>query len=287
MGNGAPNVRQPSDTFPTLRDCPDCPEMTIVPGGLFIMGSPSTEIGRQDWREGKQREVRIGYAFAVSRFEVTVDQYSRFLASTGHDGGSVCSAWVDGHVRENTSWRSPGFPPNGANPVTCVSWTDAGAYAAWLSKVTGNRYRLLSEAEWEYVTRAGTTTRRYWGEDGSDADTCRYANTAAAETSFRWKETACGDGAETISTVGRYEPNQFGLYDTLGNVAEWVSDCWNEGYDGAPSDGSAWETGKCEYRVMRGGSWFSNSSSLRAASRNFARFTGPMNTVGFRVARDL
>ena len=166
----------------------------------------------------------------------------------------------------------------GRRPVMNVSWEDARAYVQWLSRETGQRYRLLTEAEWEYVARAGTTTSRYWGQ--SEAGQCRYAN---GEDGFG----PCPDGYENTAPVGSFQPNAFGLYDVLGNVLEWTEDCWNGDYSGAPTNGSAWQAGDCSLRVLRGGSWGNYPRSLRSAFR-FRNPVGDRNlSFGFRVARTI
>ena len=278
-------ARKPGDTF---RDCPECPEMVVVPAGSFVMGSPEWE-----WDDDQVRhEVRIGYRFAVSVTEVTRGEYKRFVLTTGHAAGNFC-VYYKAHewgIGSGLNWRNPGFGQTDSHPVVCVNWNDAKAYVRWLSGLTGEAYRLLSESEWEYVARAGTATSRYWGESASDQ--CRYAN-GADKTSgdFGFGRASCNDGHARTAPVGSFVPNKFGLYDVYGNVWEWVEDCWNDSYDGAPSDGSAWESGNCGDRVVRGGSWYDKSMYLHSANRR--REWGPFDTgsrdnyVGFRVARTL
>ena len=279
--------RQPGRTF---RDCPGCPLMVVVPPGSFTMSQ---------WWDDNHRPVVIKQPFAVGVYEVTRAEFGRFVRDTDHDMGSSC--WVriglyedtDHHVWEDQlgrTWSDPGFPQNARHPVACVSWADARAYVRWLSKRSGKRYRLLSEAEWEYAARAGTRTARYWGE--SDSHQCRNANGADEQTGFP-KAVSCDDGFAHTAPVGSYTANRFGLYDVLGNVAEWTEDCWNETYAGAPTDGSAWRGGECDVRVLRGGSWSRRPRDLRSAER-IGGFIGdrdfPGNRssdVGFRVARTL
>ena len=169
-----------------------------------------------------------------------------------------------------------------AEPVVCVSWQDARAYVEWLSRQTDKTYRLLSEAEWEYVARAGSTTARYWGEAGQ----CRYANGADSRTNFKGR-ISCDDGYARTAPVGSYQANRFGLFDVLGNVWEWTQDCWNASYGGAPRDGRAWERGECSRRVLRGGSRDNSPRFLRSAyrlTRHTADHRLPFN--GFRIARN-
>ena len=202
-------------------------------------------------------------------------------------------------LAEWASWRNPNKHQKNRedHPVACVSWNDAQAYVDWLSEETGERYRLPMEAEWEYAARAGTPSARYWGEDPNEA--CRYANvydrgSEAAlkrEYTITWKPHECEDGFKKTAPAGSLEPNPFGLYDMLGNVWEWVQDCWHDNYqgDGRPDDGSAWEaeSGQCVLRVVRGGSWFSHPRWVRSATRG--RLTPDLryNDVGFRLALDL
>ena len=267
-----------------FRDCPDCPEMVVVPSGRFDMGSPPTEEGRHD-NEGPVHPVTIGYRFAAGVHEVTRGEFARFVSATNRVVGSSCWGW-DGKWRERSraGWRNPGFPQGDEHPVTCVSWNDAKAYVRWLSEQTGEPYRLLSESEWEYVARAGTTTARSWGEDPSAQ--CRHANGADASTDYP-RAAGCDDGHSHTSPVGSYEANEFGLHDVSGNVFEWLEDCWNGSYREAPSDGGAWKTGDCDRRVFRGGSWLNEPRFLRSAFRVRYALGYRSNVLGFRVARTL
>ena len=174
--------------------------------------------------------------FELSKYEVTFEEYDRFTSATG---------------RARTSEEGWG---RGRRPVINVSWEDAVAYTRWLSEQTGERYRLPSEAEWEYAARAGAETKYHFGNDESRL--CQYGNHADTSMDYGRRNQTCSDGVgKKTAMVGRYEPNRFGLYDMHGNVWEWVQDCWNESYRGAPADGSAWERGDCSQRVLRGGSW--------------------------------
>jgi formylglycine-generating enzyme required for sulfatase activity len=226
---------------------------------------------------------------------VTVDLFADFVKETGYDVGSKCNSWEDANYleRSGVSFRNPGFPQDGSYPAVCLNWNDAKAYVAWLSKSTGKSYRLLTEAEWEYVARAGTTTRYFFGDDENAF--CRYGNGAdqtaknnIAETKQKqWEFLACSDGYAYTAPVGSFLPNPFGLYDMHGNAWQWVEDCWHENYQGAPTDGSSWTTGDCGRRVYRGGSWDFSPWGLNSATRwsDFAQLRG--NDVSFRVARTL
>ena len=272
-----------------FRDCPECPEMVVVPAGSYRMGSPSYEQGRGVY-EGRGLEVTIAAPFAIGRHEVTVAEFGRFVDETGYSAGNSCWTYEGGEYedRAGRGWRNPGFGQSGRHPVACVNWNDAQAYVAWLSRETGEKYRLPSESEWEYAARAGTATARYWGE--SESGQCRHANGADASAKERysgWTVASCRDGHVHTAPAGSFAANGWGLHDMLGNVWEWTEDCWNGSYAGAPSDGSAWEYGDCARRVLRGGSWSNGPSVLRAANRS--RVTTGIRNIGsgFRVARTL
>ena len=266
--------RRVGDRF---RDCDGtwCPEMVVVPAGEYRMGSPSGEAGRDD-DEGPRHRVRIAKPLAVGVYEVTRRQFAEFVEATDHNAGNRCRTYEGGSWdwRESLSWRNPGFDQTDGHPVVCVSWEDAQAYVDWLREKTGEAYRLLSESEWEYVARAGTQTRYEWGDEvGSERANCDGCGS-------RW------DNRQT-APVGQFEANRFGLHDVHGNVWEWVEDCWNGSYAGAPADGSAWRSGNCDRRVLRGGSWYDGPRYLRAAVRN-RNDAGYRNYfIGFRIARTL
>ena len=243
----------------TLSDGSLGPEMVVVPSGSFVMGSPSSETGLSYRREDPQRTVTLSKPFAVGKFEVTWEDWESYINDETYEGARPADRGSD------EGWG------RGDRPVINVSWKDAKAYTTWLSEKTGHEYRLLSEAEWEYVARAGTTTPYSTGETISTTD----ANFS-------------GDNyIRTTVPVGSYAANAFGLYDVHGNVWEWVEDCWNGSYTGAAKDGSAWLSGDCDRRVLRGGGWFSSPSGLRSAER-FRKYTTVRDsTFGFRIARDL
>ncbi|MBI3915626.1 MAG: formylglycine-generating enzyme family protein [Betaproteobacteria bacterium] len=280
-------------------DCPGCPEMVVIPPGTFTMGSPDSEQGR-DADEGPQRQVTIARAFAAGRFEVTRGQFSAFAAETGYASkGGNCWYWNEQEGKAmnddpRRDWRNPGFAQGDDHPAVCVSWDDAKAYAAWMARRTGKSYRLLTEAEWEYAARAGSGAPRPWGFDPDDA--CRHAN--VGDQSFtrgvspgpgkQWTPGAlhqCDDGYAYTAPVGRFRVNALGLHDMLGNVWEWVEDCWNDNYVGAPSDGSAWFGGDCGRRVDRGGGWGSFPRDVRSAARGWLTPGGRDVSLGFRLAR--
>ncbi len=254
-----------------FRDCEDCPELVVVPSGSYEMGSPSWEEGRYD-TEGPVHRVVISEPFAVGVYEVTFREWDACRGAGG------CS-----HSPDDPGWG------RGDHPVIDVSWEDAKAYVRWLSVETGAEYRLLSESEWEYAARGGMDTSRYWGR--SESGQCKHANGAdrsAKAVYDDWLVAACDDGHVHTSPAGSFRANRYGLYDVLGNVWEWVEDCWHDSYRGAPSDGRAWTTGgDCARRVLRGGSWYLKPWSLRSANRGWDESGLRDILVGFRVARTL
>ncbi len=255
-----------------FQDCDACPEMVVIPPGEFVMGSPEVEAGRYD-AEGPQHTVRIERAFALGRDEVTVIQWVACVADGGCPGGRAVE-------------QEPGQGADGA-PAIMVSWLDAKEYVGWLSRVTGKPYRLASESEWEYAARAGTTGARFWGEDADGA--CANANvhdlTSREENlQFLWTNHECDDGYAGAAPVGSFAANGFGVRDMLGNVAEWVADCWNDTYAGAPSDGSEWSSGNCKSRILRGGSWRNAPRVVRAAFRIRSGIGYHGGDIGLRVA---
>jgi len=278
-------------TTTVFRDCPDCPQMVVVPPGHFRMGNDG---GEKDRYEGPTRGVRIVRAFAAGRFEVTQKQYATFVAATGHVGGKGCNVWRSATrtlERDLTlDWRNPGYgrAPADDEPVACVSWNDAQAYVAWLRDRTGKPYRLLPEAEWEYAARAGSDALYAWGGDPEQA--CRYANVydaAASDPGIPWAPTKCSDRYPTIAPVGRFAPNGFGLYDMIGNVWEWVEDCYAMPYPSEPADGRAQTTTGCDRRVSRGGAWRTEIIRQRPAFRGRDPADLLSGIFGFRIARDL
>jgi formylglycine-generating enzyme required for sulfatase activity len=235
--------------------------------------------------------VSIGYAFALGVHEVTVAQFAAFVADTGYTVAAGCrtlaeSGWAWDPER---SWRDPGLgaSPSAEDPVVCVGRDDALAYVDWLSSRTGERYRLPSEAEWEYAARAGSTTRFPWG-DSADAG-CSHANlydrSARARRDFGWSAAQCDDGFSEIAPVGRLAANAFGLHDLIGNVWEWTADCYRELYVDAPLDGSP-ATGECERWSVRGGSWMTRTDRNRSAFRGRDPISARYAYFGFRVARE-
>lgn len=232
-----------------FRDCGDCTELVVVPSGSFSMGSAS------DY-ENPVHRVTIAKPFAIGRYEITFDEWDRCVDAGG------CK-----YRPNDRDWG------RGDRPVINVSWVDVKAFLTWLSQRTGHTYRLPTEAEWEYAARGGTDATFWWGREIGT----RHANCVDCKT---------GEAPKTVP-VGSFKPNAFGLFDTAGNAAEWVEDCWNDNYRGAPAAGEAWSTGQCRLRVLRGGAFDSHSRYLRSSSRfrydSDVRYTAN----GFRVVREL
>ena len=243
----APASLQPGEVF---RDCAECAEMVVIPAGEFDMGSSDSGA------ESPQHRVALAKPFAIGRREVTFAEWDLCVTA-----GS-CKYAPSDH-----GWG------RGDRPVVDVSWDDAVQFVAWLSQKTSQAYRLPSEAEWEYAARGGANSSYWWGRDiGSQRANCQECGAVATH--------------QTVPT-GSFRPNAFGLYDTAGNAAEWVQDCWNVSYRGAPHDGSAWSSGDCTLHVLRGGSFASKANAVRSASRFRYDEDVRYYTNGFRVARDL
>ncbi|MFO1184579.1 MAG: formylglycine-generating enzyme family protein [Bauldia sp.] len=278
---------KPQDRF---RDCAAiCPEMVVVPAGTFTMGSPANEKDHDD-DEGPTHEVVFAVPFAVGRIEVTRGEFSAFVADSGHKVAASCFVLGDGwasHEKPGKSFRDPEFEQDDGHPATCVSFSDAKAYVAWLAAKTGAPYRLLSEAEWEYADRAGAATPFPFGDPGRQ---CAFAN--AYDLTLKLvldvaDVAACTDNFAHTAPGASFAANAFGLYDMPGNVWEWTEDCYHSNYNGAPRDGTAWTAGECRSRVLRGGSWGAFALFLRSAARFPVNPALANNTYGFRVARSL
>ena len=246
-----------------FKDCPDCPEMVVVRAGQLVEGSPLSEVGRSI-NEGPQHQVTINSYFAVARYETTFAEWD----SCVREGGCEYSPSDRGWGRAQ-------------HPVIGVSWLDVQKYMNWLSARTGLRYRLLTEAEWEYAARGGTTTAFSTGETitGDDAN---------FDARYTYGDGHQGEYRKHATRVGTFKPNAFGLYDMHGNVWEWVQDCWHKDYTGLPQGGTG-SLYKCNERarVLRGGSWVDTARNLRSAYRNRNVPEYRHATVGFRVARVL
>ncbi|MEZ5904021.1 MAG: formylglycine-generating enzyme family protein [Geminicoccaceae bacterium] len=246
--------------------------MVVVPAVPSDGLSPADEEGRYT-DEGPEHRVTIPQHFAIGVHEVTRGQFGAFVEATGYHPGDGCYIWENAawQLKDIMSWRWPGFTQTDDQPVVCVSWDDAAAYAEWLADETLEPYRLLSEAEWEYAARAGTRTRYWWGDDIDDRR-ANFGNTKGGTT-----------------PVGAFAANAFGLLDVQGNAGEWVNDCYHDSYDiaGRPDDGSAWTSGDCSRRVLRGGSWFDGPRAQRSAYRDGNEPDYRVVGGGFRVGRTL
>jgi formylglycine-generating enzyme required for sulfatase activity len=293
----------------TFRDCPDCPEMVVIPSGKFTIGSPPNEPGRFSV-EGPEKIINIKQ-FAAGKFDVTRGQWADFVTATNRatNGGCAWSGFKDTTRKDwdsnpDASWNNLGFPQDDNHPVVCVTWNDAQDYVRWLSQKTGSIYRLLTEAEWEYAARAGTTTPYPWGSVASH----EYANYGLDSGGYSGMVSGRDQWLKT-SPVGSFPPNAFGLYDMHGNVLQYVEDCFADSYSDLPADGSAYKkevqlkmtgrfsfmngTSSCSHRMCRGGDWANPPGLIRSAFRNWA--PGPGATlqnyrsggVGFRVAKTL
>lgn len=297
--------KKPGETF---QDCSDCQTMVVIPAGSFKIGSPVEEREREGVpaafgdHEGPVRDITIAKPFAMASTETTRKQFAQFVKETNRPIPTECAdynaeddSWA-GTPGKVVNWQNTGFTQTDNHPVVCVSMQDGVDYAAWLSKKTGHRYRLPSEAEWEYAARGGTTTARYWGE--GLAGICNKARIMTAGTwakinnSDGWTdELMCSNLESYTAPVGSYEANPFGVYDMLGNVWEWVSDCAAVDHAKLPSDGSpqtAANGGDCKHRLTKGGAFHSRVWLARPATRGGGQ-SGDNHPVasGIRVVRDL
>jgi formylglycine-generating enzyme required for sulfatase activity/class 3 adenylate cyclase len=294
------NALRAHPSITKFRDCPQCPEMVVIPPGSFTMGVPQNELDRYEFpveNRAPLHSVRIARPFALGEFLVTRKEYAIFAEETEHTGLGCFALPVNGiswKFDAARSWNDPGFPQADDHPVVCVSWNDAIAYVGWLSRKTGQTYRLPSEAEWEYAGRAGGTSGRYFG----DAPICEFANVRDQSKKKLYSTGQffgeCNGGFSNTSPVGSFPPNGFGLYDMLGNAYEWVEDCRSSYLDllfgralDAPVDGTAYEPVACNARVLRGASW----NTDRRYKYNLGSRLGFLQEVrgdiyGFRIARD-
>ena len=285
-----------------FRDCSTCPQMVVVPAGDFMRGSPQDEPGRsldprnhdEDDLEGPGgQRVRVSVpAFALGVYEVTNGQFAQFVDDSGYEMPRGCYSDADrdgiwGWDDEGT-WTNLGREHMPDFPASCIDWCAANAYVRWLSVRTGGRYRLPTEAEFEYALRAGSDTAYHFGDDPEVL--CEYGNVPDESRNAVSPElvtAACSDGFADMAPVGQFNPNAFGLHDMTGNVWEWLADCYERSYANVPTDGSALLKDGCEVYSIRGGSWGYDLPSLRSADRSDdppdARFDG----IGLRVARDL
>lgn len=250
-----------------------------IMAGSFDMGDAH---GQQD--ELPIHTVSID-SFYMQTTEVTVEQYTRLGLST--DNMDINGCWYFDNrwkYAEHTNWKNPGYKQNKKHPVVCVSWIDVQRYINHLNTLSPHQFRLPSEAEWEYATRAHSKTRFYWGSE--PAGLCTHANASDLQTLKRFPSfvsNKCDDGYLESAPVKSYLPNPFGLYDVYGNVWEWTQDCWNTSYINAPIDGSAWLSGQCSRRIFRGGGWGDNPKFARSSLRNRADSDQRKDDIGFRL----
>lgn len=276
-----PNILRIPGHIAALRDHPDAPEMIIIPAGEFTMGAEpeaapaaasSSHLPVGGGLTGRKR-IRIGYAFAFSKYPITVGQFAKFVSETHYDAGDVCQVTEEGPTKGH-NWRNPGFSQTDNDPVVCVNYDDSVAYLEWLSKKTGQKYRLPSDSEYEYVNRAGTSTRYWWGDAiGKGHATCGGCGT-------KWDE-------KQPAPVGSFPANPFGVHDTTGNVWSRTRDCWNAELQNTPADGSPSLTGDCAKRVFRAGGFRSNPLNLRSALRHSTGQERRFNDDGFHAVRVL
>jgi len=280
-----------------FRECAGCPEMVVVPSGDYMMGAPDDEPDRTG-NEAPRHRVKIPQRFAVGKVMVTRDEFEKFIKDTDYDPGDKCwTREADGDKeRTGRSFRNPGFDQDGTHPVVCVNWDDANAYVAWLSRKTGKLYRLLSESEWEYVARAGTTTPFWWGSSISTNDANYNGN-----STYYGGDGGKGENRGKTVPADMFKANPWGLYQVAGNAFEWVEDCWNDSYEhGEPSNDGIrmaenWagrtdaevHAGGCSRHVRRGGAWSNSAKFLRSAFREWKQRDYRASNTGLRVARTL
>jgi len=270
-----------------FKDHDNSPQMVVIPAGTFLMGSPEDEPEREPWEvgtEGPQHQVTFASPFAIGRYAVTRAEFAAFIAATGYtiEPGALSLQGQDWRPDPRLTWREPGFTQDDTHPVVCISWDDAKAYVDWLVELTGQPYRLQTEAEREYACRSGASTPFWWGSAIS-----------SLQANFDGRHIYAGGGAlgafrQGTVAVSSFAANPWGLFNVHGNVWEWCEDAWHNSYAEAPSDGSAWvSNGNPGNRLVRGGSWINQPRFLRAATRcAFAQSTRSYN-FGFRVARGL
>ncbi len=264
------------------RDCNTCPAFVRIPPGTFLLGSPSDEPGRGR-NEGPQVQVTLPRAFAMTVAEISRAEFAAFVDDTGYRIDRPCFVYdgLSWKPQNGFDWRNPGFRQGPDHPAVCINEADAKAYARWLNRQTGARYRLPSEAEWEYAAKAGET-----GAIPLDR-LCGIANGAARESSFEYRNTACRDPHPTTAPAGAYPTNAFGLTGLLGNALEWTGDCYAPGHEGADPTGVARQDGDCRYRVMRGGNWAAAPQHLRPSNRGVNAPGDRWATNGFRLVREI
>jgi formylglycine-generating enzyme len=285
------------------RDCGQCPEMVVIPAGTAVLGA-SADDRSSNADELPERRFVIREPFAVSRYEITRDQYEAFVRATNRPVGGDCLTdrvkRGDWQIDARTTFLDPGFAQTGNHPVACVNWDEAQAYIAWLNTQTSGGYRLLSEVEWEYVARGGATQNLVypWGND--QAQGCPFANVfdrSIIAAKYSGTDTSgyklfdpmdCEDGLLNTAPIGSLKPNGFGVYDMIGNVAEWIEDCYSPKRDQLSESGTPPPSDvKCARRFTKGGSWGSLAHNVRIAERIPYASTHRDDSIGIRVAKTL
>jgi len=271
----------------TFKDCRDCPTMVVVPAGSFLIGADDTEPDVQIY-DHPTRAVTIKRSFALAQTEVTRGQYKAFMRESAHPAPGPCNVW-DGEWLDDGAydWLNPGYQQGDDHPVVCVGWYDALAYVHWLNTKNKHTYHLPSESGWEYAARAGTQTARYWGDAADEA--CAYANVADETFGAKYPEReihTCDDGAVSTALVKSYKPNAYGLYDMIGNVWEWVFDCWSfDHHEWTGDERPITDTDYCDKRVIKGGGFSSEKRYTRSATRSRDPIPDArLYLIGFRVA---
>ncbi|MEO6676633.1 MAG: formylglycine-generating enzyme family protein [Pseudomonas sp.] len=268
---GLAHAAAPTAPGKVFKDCKDCPEMVVLPTGTFTMGTPEDEVGREP-DEGPLHPVTFAKPLAISRFQVLTGEWDAYLRDTGY-------VMPDGDTRPGRECKAgvPRYERTAKHPAVCMDFNEANAYVAWLSKKSGKAYRLVSESLREYASRAGSTGPfPFPFDEGKEYSIAKHANTYGA-----------ADGYNFTAPAGSFPANAFGVYDMHGNVYEWTADCYNENYVGAPSDGSAWLSGDCKVRRIRGNDWGEAPVFSRSGNRNATYPDTRGDWLGFRVARDL
>ncbi|QJI45133.1 formylglycine-generating enzyme family protein [Pseudomonas sp. ADAK2] len=271
LAPGIAQASEPAKPGKVFKDCKDCPEMVVLPTGTFTMGTPDDEVGREP-DEGPMHPVTFAKPLAISRFQVLKGEWDAYLRDTGY-------VMPDGDDRPGRECKAgiPRYEYTNKHPAVCMDFAEVNAYVAWLSKKTGQQYRLVSESLREYAARGGTTGPfPFPFDEGKEYSIAKHANTYGA-----------ADGYNFTAPAGSFPANAFGVYDMHGNVYEWTADCYNENYVGAPSDGSAWLTGKCEFKRIRGNDWGEAPVFSRSGNRNALVPGDRGDWIGLRVARDL
>ncbi|RON47139.1 dihydropyoverdine dehydrogenase [Pseudomonas frederiksbergensis] len=271
LAPGIAQASEPAKPGKVFKDCKDCPEMVVLPTGTFTMGTPEDEVGREP-DEGPMHPVTFAKPLAISRFQVLKGEWDAYIRDTGY-------VMPDGDDRPGRECKAgiPRYEYTNKHPAVCMDFAEVNAYVAWLSKKTGQQYRLVSESLREYAARGGTSGPfPFPFDEGKEYSIAKHANTYGA-----------ADGYNFTAPAGSFPPNAFGVYDMHGNVYEWTADCYNEDYVGAPSDGSAWLTGKCQFKRIRGNDWGEAPVFSRSGNRNALVPGDRGDWIGFRVARDL